>query len=374
MLSVAKVRAALAKPFLPVVFFFAGVTYDTVTLTRIDRLLDNLVLLLYLSLLGLLIVLTGRADIERSDAAAALTSARHVSNLMSRTRPYYPMAIQFLLGGLFSAYTIFYSQSASLTTTAVFFFVLVAFLVANELLRDRLSSLRLLVSLYALVTFSFFTFFLPVLTGFMNTAVFLLGAVLSVVVTLRVVELVYQGAPTRSRHEIRLTGLPAIALIGVLVGFYFLKWIPPVPLSMKFGAAYHKIAKVDDVYQLSFEKGAWYQFWKRSDDPFRGEDPAYCFTAVFAPVDLHTTIYHRWQYRDPGGRSARNFSMTDRIPITIAGGRERGYRGYTVKQRLIPGDWRVDVETEEGRVIGRVSFTFEERPGAALPELETITY
>lgn len=373
MLSVAKVRAALAKPFLPVVFFFAGVTYDTVTLTRIDRLLDNLILLLYLSLLGLLIVLTGRADIGRNGSVEASVGSWDAANLVVRSRPYYPMAIQFLLGGLFSAYTIFYSQSASLTTTAVFFFVLVAFLVANELLRDRLSSLRLLVSLYALVTFSFFTFFLPVLTGFMNTAVFLLGAVLSVVVTLRVVELVYQGAPTRSRHEIRLTGLPAIALIGVLVGFYFLKWIPPVPLSMKFGAAYHKIAKVDDVYQLSFEKGAWYQFWKRSDDPFRGEDPAYCFTAVFAPVDLHTTIYHRWQYRDARGRSARNFSMTDRIPITIAGGRERGYRGYTVKQRLIPGDWRVDVETEEGRVIGRVSFRVEERVGEP-PELETITY
>jgi hypothetical protein len=170
-----------------------------------------------------------------------------------------------------------------------------------------------------------------------------------------------------------LTALPAIALIGVFVCFYFLKWIPPVPLSMKFGAVYHKIAKVDDVYQLSFEKGAWYQFWKRSDDPFRGEDPAYCFTAVFAPVALKTTIYHRWQYRDTGGRSARNFSMTDRIPITIAGGRERGYRGYTVKQRVIPGDWRVDVETEEGRVIGRVSFRVEERVGE-LPELNTITY
>ena len=28
---------------------------------------------------------------------------------------------------------------------------------------------------------------------------------------------------------------------------------------------------------------------------------------------------------------------------------------YTFKQRLDPGDWRVDVETEDGRVVGRVS-------------------
>ncbi|MGH7235702.1 MAG: DUF2914 domain-containing protein [Nitrospiraceae bacterium] len=372
MLPAAKIRAALAKPFLPVVFFFAGVTYDTVTLTRIDRLLDNLILLLYLSLLGLLIVLTGRADLGRNNPAEVVGAGSGVMQLVDRARPYYSRAIQFLLGGLFSAYAIFYSRSASLTTTAVFFAVLVAFLVANEFLRDRLSSVRLLVTLYALVTFCFFTLFLPVLTGLMNTWVFLLGAVLSGLVALRVVELIYQGVRDRSRGEVILTSVPAIGTIVILVGFYFLNWIPPVPLSLKFGGIYHQIAKADDRYQLSFEK-AWYQFWKRSDDPFRGKDPVYCFTAVFAPVDLRTTIYHHWQYRPEGGKQARPFLTADRIPIAISGGRAAGYRAYTVKQSLNPGDWRVDVETEEGRVLGRVNFLVEERVGEP-PELRTITY
>src|SRR5437867_3476685 len=284
MLPAAKIRAALAKPFLPVVFFFAGVTYDTVTLTRIDRLLDNLILLFYLSLLGLLIVLTGRSELGRNAPAEPDGAGSDVMQLLNRARPYYSKVIQFLLGGLFSAYTIFYSRSASLTTTAVFFAVLVA----------------------------------------------------------------------------------------ILVGFYFLNGIPPVPLSLKFGGIYHKIAKADDRYQLSFER-AWYQFWKRSDDPFRGEDPVYCFTTVFAPVDLRTTIYHHWQYRPESGEQARPFMTADRIPISISGGRAAGYRAYTVKQSLNPGDWRVDVETEEGRVVGRVTFRVEERIGE-LPELRTITY
>jgi hypothetical protein len=230
---------------------------------------------------------------------------------------------------------------------------------------------RLLVSLYAVVVFSFFTFFLPVLIGAMNTVVFLIGAGLSAAVTIKVVRLIYQEQePAPSRWEEARTSLPAIALIVVLVGFYFLKWIPPVPLSLKFGGAYHKVAKVDDEFQLAYEKAAWYHFWKRSDDPFHGEGPSYCFTAVFAPIALHTTIFHRWQYRPDAGR---DFLMTDRIPIAIAGGREKGYRGYTVKQRVMPGDWRVDVETAEGRVIGRVSFRVEE-PGGEPPELETITH
>lgn len=131
------------------------------------------------------------------------------------------------------------------------------------------------------------------------------------------------------------------------------------------------MAKADGRYDLTFDKGAWYQFWKRSDDPFPSGQPAYCFTAVFAPIDLHTTIFHRWQFRPVG--SARPFSMTDRIGIAITGGRERGYRGYTSKQRMVPGEWRVDVETAEGRIIGRIAFRVEERIGDP-PELETITY
>ncbi|WP_447984552.1 DUF2914 domain-containing protein [Nitrospira sp. Nam74] len=369
-----KLRAALAKPFLPVIFFFAGVTYDTVTLTRIDRLLDNLILLLYLTVLGVLIVLKGRADLEKPHGEPVHTG--NAADFLTRAEPYYPMAIQFLLGGLFSAYTIFYSQSASLTTTAVFFALLVVLLIGNEFLHDRLSNLKLLVSLYALVAFCFFTFFLPVVTGIMNWIMVLLGAVLSLALALRVLELVYQRGTGQSRIEMVKAGSPAVVVVAVLVLFYFLNWIPPVPLSLKLGGVYHQVEKADGLYQLTFEKPAWYQVMKRSDNPFHGEGPAYCFTAVFAPVDLKTTIYHRWQYRTatPGQSSGTgDFSTTDRIPIRISGGREGGYRGYTIKQHVAPGEWRVDVETEDGRVIGRVRFRVEGGAGA-VTDFQTVSY
>lgn len=373
-LLASKLHAALTRPFLPVIFFFAGVTYDTVTLTRIDRLLDNLILLLYLTVLGGLIVLKGRADLGKVPGMPAETTKG--AQFLARAEPYYPMAIQFLLGGLFSAYTIFYSQSASLTTTAVFFGLLVVLLVGNEFLHDRLSNLKLLVSLYALVAFCFFTFFLPVLTGIMNWVMVLLGAMLSLALALRVLELVYLRKTGRSRIEMVKAGSPAVAVVAVLVLFYFLNWIPPVPLSLKRGGIYHQVDKADGLYHLTFEKPAWYRVMKRSDNPFHGEGPAYCFTAVFAPVELKTTIYHRWQYRmvAPGQSSGRgDFSTTDRIPIHISGGREGGYRGYTIKQYLPPGEWRVDVETEDGRVIGRVRFQVEGGAGE-VTDFQTISY
>jgi Protein of unknown function (DUF2914) len=89
-------------------------------------------------------------------------------------------------------------------------------------------------------------------------------------------------------------------------------------------------------------------------------------------VALETTVYHHWQYRLSNGRM-KHYATSDRIPITISGGREAGYRGYTVKQRPFAGDWRVDVETGDGRVIGSVKFRVEEPTGEARP-LKIMTY
>lgn len=364
-----KMQSILSKPFMPAVFFLSGVTYDTLTLTRIDRLLDNLILLLYLALLGTLIVLTGRLGIEPPPDREQLASLSPFTRWVIASRPYYPMATQFLLGGLFSAYTIFYSKSATFTGTAVFFALLILLLVANEFLRDRLSNLRLLISLYAVVCFAFFTFFLPVMTGYMNAAIFVIGAILSIAVVLRVAHLIYRNNPDRSRREAVGMTVPAAALIGMLVGFYFLNLIPPVPLSLKYGGMYHEIKRSGDQFELSFER-RWYQFWKRSDTTYPSNTPIYCFTAVFAPVDLNTTIYHHWYFRPHDNRP---FMHADRIPIKISGGREGGYRAYSSKQRLDPGEWRVDVEAADGRIIGRVSVQVG-GPADTVPTLTSISY
>ena len=351
------IKTILTKPFMAPVFFLSGVTYDTLTLTRIDRLQDNLLLMIYLLLLGVLIVLTGRLGIEPPPDREQLASLSPFGRWVLRARPYYPMAVQFLLGGLFSAYTIFYSRSATLTSSAIFFALLILLLVGNEFLRDRLSSLRLLISLYALVCFAFFTFFLPVMTGLMNAVVFLVGAGLTAVVTFRVVHLIYRNNPDRSKREAVGVTAPAFGLIALLVGFYFMNWIPPVPLSMKFGGIYREVQRQGDQFLLTYDR-KWYEVWKRSENPFPADEPIYCFTAVFAPVTLNTTVYHHWYFRS---NSSKPFTHADKIPIKISGGRDGGYRAYTFKQRLDPGDWRVDVETEDGRVVGRVSVRVEQQ-------------
>ena len=43
--------------FAPIIAFITGFTWDSLTLTRIDRLLDNIILLTYLLVLGVFITL-----------------------------------------------------------------------------------------------------------------------------------------------------------------------------------------------------------------------------------------------------------------------------------------------------------------------------
>jgi len=365
----------LDKPYMPIAFFLGGITFDSLTLTRIDRLQDNLLLMLYVTLLGTLIILVGRAQLgEELPPSSKTGSTWSLLAFLEKGRPYFIPGLHFLFGGLFSAYAIVYSKSASLNSSAIFLGIIVIMLIVNEFLHQRLTSLKLLVTLYGLVTFSFFTFFIPVVTGYMNTGVFLLGVAISIAVVLRVIHLTYHNLPDQPQRSRVYTSIPAVGIITLFTCFYFLNWIPPVPLSLKFAGMYHLVEKVDGDFRLTYDPGRWYEFFKESDDSFTAGEPAYCFTAVFAPVNLGKTIYHHWQYRPlPEDKTTppQPFSTTDRIPITISGGREAGYRSYTMKQKVDSGDWLVNVETDDGKLIGTVSFQVKDPEP---PKVDTKTY
>ncbi len=325
--------------------FAGGIVYDSLTLGRIDRIFDNLVLLAYLLVLGGLIVLIGRLQTGQAQHPRLL----HYQWL-------YPLAVQFLLGSLFSSYAVFYFQSASLTRTAVFFVLIVLLLLANELLKGRLTSLPLLAAMYGVALFSFFIFFVPVLLRSMNHWTFALGVGLSALALAGVLAAIFLRAPERA--ALKSTSLAGGGVLALLLILYWANWIPPVPLALRTGGIYHRAEKQGNTYRFEMVRPPRHLFWKRSEEVFylRPGDRAYCFTAVFAPTDLHTTLYHEWQRYD---EKRGEWVQTDRMGYPVSGGREGGYRGFTYKQTLSPGDWRVDVETPEGQLLGRLAFRVE---------------
>jgi len=67
-------------------------------------------------------------------------------------------------------------------------------------------------------------------------------------------------------------------------------------------------------------------------------------------------LFHRWQiYSKKSG-----WQTQSNIGFEVNGGRDGGYRGYTFKQNIRAGEWRVLVETETGKTIATHRFTLKE--------------
>jgi hypothetical protein len=332
--------------FIPVISFFAGFTWDSVTITRIDAVSDNLIIGLYLFLLGFLIILTLRSEKNRLEKP-----------LLIKYSHWYPNGIQFFLGGLFSAYVVFYFKSASFTKTAIFLGLLIILLIGNEFLKSKLTNTYLLFSLYFLAAFSFFIFFIPVITGFMNIFTFIAGSIAGLLLPYFVLNYLYRKDLRTSKQNYH----KHLGLIGVIyllmVIFHLLNLIPPVPLAMKYAGIYHHVSKNDstNTYTLKYEKQKWYQFFKNDDSEFHYQetDSVFCFASVFAPTRLTKQIAHEWQFYS----EVRNeWIVTDRTVYRLTGGRDGGYRGYTFKKNVEMGEWRVDIITNDDQILGRIKF------------------
>ncbi len=328
----------------PPSLFLGGVTWDALTLQRIDALLDNLILGIYLVLLGGFVVL---GTLARNDNPLP-TSLQKLST-------WAPSAIQFLAGGLFSAYVIYYTRSASLTTASLFLLVLVSLLVLNEVIWSRLWSAYVLIGVYFLAVFCYFTFFLPTVLGTMGFGVFLTSGLLSAGFVIGLILFLDRHGVFDNNRAFLGAVTVVLALLGTVILFYVNHWIPPVPLALKESGVYHDVTREEDAFVLHYEEPPWYRPWKRQDDPFRlaPGDTVHCFASVFAPTDFQTKVYHHWQYYN---EEKGKWMDTDRIGYRVVGGRSNGYRGFTFKRHVHPGEWRVTLETTDRRPIGRVRF------------------
>lgn len=338
------------RRYLPVVFFFGGVAWDALTLRRIDSVFDNLVLFVYLTLAGGLIV-----------AGVLVASGSLRRPWAVKYRAWIPPAIQFLLGALFSAYVVFYARSVSSTETSLYLVVLVALLVGNEFVHRRAANVYVLLALYFLAAFSFFVFFLPVVTKRIDDGMFLAGGLVSLALLGAMIAFLRVRRALGGRQTVYALGL-VVGLFGLMNLFYHRNWIPPVPLALRDGGVYHRVRRDGETFVLRYEPVPG-RYWVDSDRRFRYAegDTVYCFTAVFAPTELATKVFHAWAYFD---EARGTWVETDRIGYALVGGRDHGYRGVTWKRYVHPGAWRVEVVTEAGRVLGRIRFRIEAAPAS----------
>lgn len=336
------------KRALPAVAFFAGFLWDALTLGRSVGPLDLWLLTGYLAGAGGLLRWLG----QRQTLAVPQNGADQASEETSwwqASGPYF--LLQFLFGGLFSALFIFYFKSSSHFLAFLWALGLGVMLVANEFLEDRYRRFTLTWALFGLCAMLLLNFVVPHVVGGISSVWFVLGTLAGAGLA-HGLHLKTPGRPGRIR--------PVWAIAAGLLLAYFLDVIPPVPLVKKDMAVGHALAKSGGDYVLMQEKTPWWVFWRRVSNTvhLKPGERIYCVSAVFAPRGLDTRLYHRWARHD----GDRGWVTTSRIGFGLAGGRQGGYRGYTWKQNLAPGAWKVAVETENGRTVAVHRFELSAAP------------
>lgn len=336
--------------------FVVGFVFDSFTLLRSDLLFDNIILLSHLTI---------------SAAGIALTNAYESGRLRGRLNGIawlFPFAMQFSFGALFSGFFVLYWRSASLAGSWVFILLLAFLLIGNEFFRERYRRLVLHVSIYFVALFSYMILALPTLTGRLGAKMFLISGAASLIGIAILISLLLLLVRERIReHRAPLFG----SIAGIYIAFnilYFTNVIPPIPLALKRLGTYHTVERTSiGTYRLEFEKPERYGFFQETAVRVHWVpgNPVFAFSAIFAPAKITTAIYHHWLSYDEG---SKKWVERDRLAFPISGGRDGGYRGFTLKRSLEAGKWRVEVRTERGQLLGRTTFQIIEASSA--PHLE----
>jgi hypothetical protein len=351
-----RLYAARNERRLAVSFFVAGFLFDILTLGRIDSWLTIAQQGIYLLLITVVLVQTLLS--ERRPAPDLAAASRWKRWYFEYRNP----AIHFLLGALLSAYTLFFFKSSSLLVSFGFMGVLVMLLVANESARFKALGLPFKFALLGLCYLAFFAYVVPVAIGQTGLGVFLLSMALGCVPLAAVAFL------AAAEKKVKILA-PLGSVLIVFLAFYLFRIIPPVPLSIPFMGVYHGVERTDAGYRLTHERPFW-RIWHNGDQRFRAQpgDKVHIYFRVFSPSRFSDQVLMRW-YR----AESKGWALQDTIPIKIVGGREEGFRGYGVKTNYQTGAWKVQVETTDGREIGRIYFSIESVPIALGLEERSLT-
>lgn len=277
-----------------------------------------------------------------------------------RWRAFIPMATQFALGGLWSGFLIFYTRSAVLLASWPFLLVLAAIFIGNEIFKHYHERLAFTSVLLFFALFSYAIVTVPIFTRSVGVFTFLLSGVLAVggfALFLWVINTFGHRSFAASKLPIVLGSFGVYSLINV---FWFTNVLPPLPIAIARADVFNMVKHVGDHYIGTAEPQPWYtKIVSRPVVHVAPGQPLYAYTAVFAPVHFTMTIAHSWQHYN--GKRKRWVPVSV-VSYPINGGRDGGYRGYTIKRNPGPGEWRVDISTGDGHLLGRVRFHVDQTP------------
>lgn len=276
--------------------------------------------------------------------------------------------IAYFSGSALSFVFVYALRSAALSVSWPLFLILLICMVANEYVAAHNYRFTLDVGVLLIATLFYVVFNVPILLRVQNDTTFAIGVGISIAVSLAYVYLLRFMSETArdegSRGYALAVGIPMF--VGML---YFLNTIPAVPLSLKSAGMYHSIVRTPSgefVAQGETDPG----FLAKLKTPIYHLTPmdtgVYFFSAVNAPAMLTAPLSHVWEYYDTENN---RWVPVTAISFTLAGGRDDGYRAFSVKENLSEGLWRVTVKVDQSRIVGRVKFKVERKDEVGLHEI-----
>ena len=328
---------------LDIVFFVGGFIFDAWLVSYPDKLLVIIHQAFYLFLIATLIHYELLFQIDKWRPAGKMVKAW----------PYKDLLLHFLLGTLLNIYSLFYIKSASLLSSLVFLLLMIAMIFANELpFVKKSKKINLKVGLYSICLFSFFSVVFPIVFGFIGIIPFSFSVLSTLIILLIQLKFLYNAVDD---YTVLLHGIltPVITVVSLFSLFYFFGLIPPVPLSVKEQGVYHSLEKRDSHYYLytDIDENKFWNFGKTKFLAAPG-DKIYFYSQIYSPASISDEIVVRWSKKDIKG----NWVSLDKVPVTINGGREEGFRIFTFKSNYDAGEWKIIVETSTGVEISRLYF------------------
>ncbi len=327
---------------LDLAFFIGGFIFDVLMIEAPDSISGIIQQVVYLVIIAVLIHFELLFRVHKW----------RPGNWMRKIWSWRTFLLHFSLGNLLNLYSLFYIKSASFFSSLIFLFLMIGFILANELPIVKGAKVSAKVSLYAICLFSFLSIIFPIMFGSVGWLPFTFAVIATILVFALQTKMLLRSIVDRALLT-RAMLAPAVSVMGAFVIFYALGWIPPVPLSVKEQGIYHQIEKKDGKFLLSFEK-AWWKPWQKSDSDFNAEvgDKIYFYAQIYSPTRISDQVAIRWLQKDAKGK----WMPSDRIPMSVHGGRADGFRGFAFKNNYTPGEWQVRVETSSGIEISRLYF------------------
>jgi len=324
--------------------FIAGFATDIVTFGLFPLEITNYFYLSYLCLTLVAIFVTHYVysrDGEQSTTTRAL-------------RVFFPLLFQYCIGSLLSGTLIFYTRSGSVLVSWPFLLTFLLVFVGNEFFRMYKDRLVFQVFLFYLTLYAYVLFAFPYYTHTLSVTSFYLSSALSVGVGAALLYFLYIIGSKRFLASFKQIALGTTVATFLMAGAYQTGILPPLPLSIQDIGIYHLVTRTDSGYRTVGEPSAWYAPLIGTDVHIAPSSPLYAYSAVFAPTAFSTNLVHVWEHYD---ETQRTWVTVSKIGFPIKGGRDGGYRGYSIVDRTSAGKWRVSVLTESGQAIGRLAFT-----------------